>query len=347
MAHQETPDALWYTRCPVPTPLGIAGQLGWLDERFGRSGVAIKSVKDSADPEIMRSHYDHHLSWSFRQGGSVPPLWAKSTGRKTRLLGLTWIDEFQAVIALPGSGIETIADLAGRSFGLPRRSDSIVNFQRGSALKGLYSALEIGGVAPEEVELVDIVDDDPAGLVPVGSPRLHGLRRRLNYALEIKALHRGDVDAVFVKSAQGIVAANLLAAHIVSDFGFHPNPEIRINAGTPRVLTIDEEFLAKRPDMVVDLVIETLRAGRWARENRQALLRTISIESTVPEEAALTAFGENFHLGFDLTLDGDSLSALSFYKDFLLRHGILETDFNIDEWVAHEPLERALAQLGL
>ena len=28
-------DALWYTRCPVPTALGIAVHRGWFDEEFG------------------------------------------------------------------------------------------------------------------------------------------------------------------------------------------------------------------------------------------------------------------------------------------------------------------------
>jgi hypothetical protein len=31
---QSTLDTLWYTRCPVPTGLGIALQKGWLEESF-------------------------------------------------------------------------------------------------------------------------------------------------------------------------------------------------------------------------------------------------------------------------------------------------------------------------
>ncbi len=35
-------DALWYTRCGVPTAIGIAVQLGWLEKAFEPSGIAIR-----------------------------------------------------------------------------------------------------------------------------------------------------------------------------------------------------------------------------------------------------------------------------------------------------------------
>jgi hypothetical protein len=28
-------DTVWYTRCPVPSPLGIAARFGWIDAAFG------------------------------------------------------------------------------------------------------------------------------------------------------------------------------------------------------------------------------------------------------------------------------------------------------------------------
>ena len=33
-------DTLWYTRCPVPTPLGLAAKLGWFDTEFAPDGIA-------------------------------------------------------------------------------------------------------------------------------------------------------------------------------------------------------------------------------------------------------------------------------------------------------------------
>ena len=96
---------VWYTRCPVPTPVGLAAQLGYLEENFRKDGVTLKSIIDSPDRNIRQSHFNHTLDWSFRHGGNVPPIRARSEGRKTRLVGITWTDEFQAIITLPGSGI--------------------------------------------------------------------------------------------------------------------------------------------------------------------------------------------------------------------------------------------------
>ncbi|WP_204275010.1 hypothetical protein, partial [Stenotrophomonas maltophilia] len=90
------------------------------------------------------------------------------------------------------------------------------------------------------------------------------LKRRLPYSHEIAALLRGEVDAIFVKGTQGITVANLFALHPVAAFGFHPDPKIRINSGSPRVLTIDEVFAERRPDLAATLVETVARAGSWA-----------------------------------------------------------------------------------
>ncbi len=37
-----TIEALWYTRCAVPTPLGIAGRRGRLHEAFKAEGIAVQ-----------------------------------------------------------------------------------------------------------------------------------------------------------------------------------------------------------------------------------------------------------------------------------------------------------------
>ena len=95
-----TIDRLWYTRCPAPTPFGIAIQQGWLDEEFHAEGWDINALQDASDPVIRQSHYTHSQPHSFRQGGNIPALWARAQGADTRVIGLTWVDEFQGLIAL-------------------------------------------------------------------------------------------------------------------------------------------------------------------------------------------------------------------------------------------------------
>ena len=82
-------DTLWYTRCPVPTGLGIAVQKGWLQDSLGALGTQVQSLRESSDQAVRESHFDHSLRNSVRHGGSIPALWARAQGRETRLIGLS------------------------------------------------------------------------------------------------------------------------------------------------------------------------------------------------------------------------------------------------------------------
>ncbi len=337
------PTALWYTRCPVPSPLGLAGRQGWLDETFKAVGIEIRSIADSRDRTVRESHFDHHLSWSFRQGGNIPAIWARANGRATRLVGITWTDEFQAVITLPGTGIRTIGDLVGRRFGVPRRVNDQIDFHRATALKGLVSALSLEGLGPDAIQLVDLAIEESV-IQLVGDPKLFGLRRRHPYWAELAALARGEVDAIFVKGAEGIATANLIGATTVAEFGFHPDPKIRINNGTPRTLTVDETFAAERPDLVARLVEVVVRAGDWAAAHPDETLRIVAQEILATEESVLAAQGPDVHRHLRLGLDQDLVDAIAHYKDFLRDWGFLPGDFDVARWVDRTALDTVSAR---
>lgn len=336
MTRDTTPGDIWYTRCPVPTPVGLAAQLGLLEETFAREGLRLNSIIDSTDPAIRSSHFDHHLAWSFRHGGNVPPIRARSEGRATRLVGITWTDEFQAIVTLPGTGIRSTRDLVGRRFGVPRRPDGIVDFMAATALKGLASALSLEGLAPDQVEIVDIALADSV-LEARERPDLFGLRGRLPFAAEAIALLRGEVDAIYVKGTGGITAANFLAAHTVAEFGFHPDPKIRINSGSPRVLTVDERLAEDRPDLVTRLLETLTRAGAWAEEHPDEARRFVARETRSSEEVVRAANGPDLHRSLGIALDPEPIAAIGHYKDFLFAQGFLAGDFAIDDWVDARP----------
>ncbi len=334
------PEALWYTRCPVPSPLGIAERLGWLEETFLREGIAIRSIGDSPDRSIRESHFDHHLSWSFRQGGNIPAIAARARGRATRLVGITWTDEFQAIVTRPDSGIATGHDLPGRRFGLPRRQDGIVDFHHATSLKGLLSALRLADLPQEAARIVDIPVDESV-IVRVGDPSLLGLPRRLPYAPEVTALLRGEVDAIFVKSAEGVAIANQFGLRVVSEFGFHPDPAIRINNGTPRVLTVDERLATERPDLVARLIAVVARAGAWAVDHPDETRRFVAREIGSSEDAVLAANGPDLHRHLGIGLHDAHIAAIESYKAFLMEIGLIAADFDVASWVDRSFLAHA------
>ena len=94
-----------------------------------------------------------------------------------------------------------------------------------------------------------------------GESSLHGLSRRQPYWAEVAALASGTVDAIFVKAAEGIGIANLLAARVLAETGHNADPKIRINNGTPRTLTVDGSFIEERPDLATALVAQVDRAA--------------------------------------------------------------------------------------
>lgn len=336
MTIKNTISEIWYTRCPVPTPVGLAVQLGLLEEAFAKEGVKLNSIIDSKDRAIRSSHFDHHLNYSFRHGGNVPPIRARSEGNPTRLVGITWTDEFQAIITLPTSGIKTTKDLVGRRFGIARRPPGIVDFMAATALKGLVSALSLEGLTHDQVEIVDIALTDSV-LDGREGPQLYGLRNRQAYGAEIAALLRGEVDAIYVKGTGGIAVGNLIAAHTVVEFGFHPDPKIRINSGSPRVLTVDERLAEDRPDLVARLIETLHRASDWAEAHPDDVRRFVAREVGASEEVVAAANGPDLHKHLGLGLEPELVDAIGHYKDFLHEWGFLEHDFDINAWVDRRP----------
>ena len=323
---------LWYTRCPTPTPLGLAVKLGYLQSALAAKSVGVQSLQSSPDEKVRASHFDHSQPWSFRQGGNIPPIHARASGRDTRLIGINWIDEFQAVITLPSSGVRDVAELFGKRLGLPRQPPGIIDFQRATALKGLLSTLQVAGIRRDQVQFVDVATRTPTlGATTPGYPPQ--LVRRLPYANELTQLIKGEIDAFFVKGAEGLSLAHQFDAVILNQTGNHPDPAIRINNGTPRLLTVDGTLARERPDLVQSLLDSVAEAAEWASRHPDETQRFVAQEIGVSEEAVQGAFGPDLHRKFATHLDAPGLQAINSFKDFLLTEGFIDADFSVEAWV--------------
>lgn len=338
-------DTLWYTRCPVPTGLGIAVQQGWLQESLGALGTRVQSLRESDDQAVRESHFDHSLRNSVRHGGSIPALWARAQGRETRLIGLSWADEVQLILTRADSGIHSIRQLKGRRFGLPDWAGAQIDFTRAQALRGLENALLLDGLQVGDLQLVNYryggtfsdpqvqtLADTPVSTQPAGGRNL-----------ELQGLLRGEVDAIFLKGASAARHAHEFGLRTLLDTGAHPDPLIRCNNGTPRTLTVDSHLLEQHFDVARGILGAVLRAEDWARSHPQDTRRYLARETNSSEYWVSAAYGEDAHLRLRTGLDEQAIDALQDFSAFLRRWRFIPQPVDVRPWIDRQPLDALLA----
>jgi hypothetical protein len=92
---------------------------GRIEAEFAPDKIEDASLLRSPARATRESHFAHTQADSFRHGGNIPPLWPFSEGNDVRLIGLSWNDESQVVLARPDSNILTVSDLKGRTLAVP------------------------------------------------------------------------------------------------------------------------------------------------------------------------------------------------------------------------------------
>lgn len=328
------PDRIWFTRCPVPTASGIAHALGWMDEAFGREGLPVSAVQD-APPELLAQYPDDNLPGLVREGGNIQALAARATGAPTRLIGLTWIDEWQAVLVRPEVGPIDPSRLRGMRIALPAygvtRGRSIA---RGMSLAGIVGALSIAGLGLGDVEFVEVPlaaqDDGVAGASQMWTG--------------IAALARGEVDAVYVKGASAAEAAKRAGVVVGIDLDGYPSRHTRVNNGTPRPVTVGQDMIDNHFDLVVRFLVQSLRAADWAAHNLAALRRILETQTGSGPWGVEAAYRNNFHRALHPSLAPDRIDYLRRQANFLWLHGFAEHLVDVDRWIDPRPLAAAIEQ---
>ncbi len=325
-------DQIWFTRCPVPTASGIAYKLGWLSEEFAADGLPVSTLQEAR--KLGHHHYDHELPGLFREGGNVPALAARASGAPSRLIGLTWIEEWQTILVRPDSGIRQPQDLKGKRLALPAWGDSRPgSIARAMSLHGYKGALSLAGLGFDDVELVEVaLQDQQAASANEGLQRLWS---GLDY------LARGEVDAVYVKGASAADAARRLGLVVGIDLDLIAAPRYRINNGTPRPITVHQSLLDNHFELVVRFLAQTLNAAEWAANNRAGLNAILEEETRAGSAGVAEAYRGDFHTTLAPDLSAQRLDDLGVQKDFLYLHGFLERDFAIADWVDARPLQAA------
>lgn len=313
---------IYYTRCPAPTATGVGAGLGLLQKALQASGFHPSTLQDVTDPDIRRHHFEHGIANLIREGGNIPAIWAKSRGARTRLLGITWLDEIQAIVVRADADFQKIDDLAKARFAVPVSAGERLDVARISSLRGIDQALGTIGRTLSDVTLLDV---DHRHTLP-------GERGGEHFDGEQAALEEGRVDAVWLKSAVGAAAIATGRVRPVLRLDQSSDPLVRVNNGTPRTLTFHEDFIAKYPDAVRAVLDAVGKAVRSIGGDRQKLWGILADETKQSPADAEIAFGNFSTENLLPELSEERLSALQHQADFLFRQGFILDKVDVRQW---------------
>ncbi len=135
------------------------------------------------------------------------------------------------------------------------------------------------------------------------------------------------------------------AADKVVEFGSHPELLVRTGNENPTALTVSGALLREHPDLVARYLKRLLLAARWAEDHPREAAQIVASDVAAPLDWVEPAYGPELHTKFAPDLRDDWIAGLESQKDFLLKWGFIERDFDIREWIDPKPLEMARAAL--
>jgi ABC-type nitrate/sulfonate/bicarbonate transport system substrate-binding protein len=226
----------------------------------------------------------------MRQQAAVAAITARSLGAPTCLVGVSRIEDFQALVVRRDVGLRSSRDLRDRRIGLPA-----AHLQAGSprvhALRGATTALELAGMFHRHVQWSDLPAAEAVSLTLPGA-----------YCAEMAALRDGSVDAVYVRGPAGLEAARAAGNRLLFDIGAHRDPWVRAQTALLQVVIVSETLLREHPDLITQVLLE-----RWPL------------------------------LPARMSLEEGMVSALELLKTFMVRRGVIQSDFPLERWSDGQP----------
>ncbi|RLA16183.1 MAG: hypothetical protein DRQ60_05055 [Gammaproteobacteria bacterium] len=338
---------IYYTRCPVATATGIALETGQFEKEFGDGPNQFHNIKELGRDKMLQSHFDHHLDNSVREGGAIPPIWARSRGADTALLGLTFVQDSLAFLVRADSDIHNFNDLADKRCSLPLHPKLLTDFMRANTERGFLCALAEHDMAPEAVNFVDtIIDNDfkDAANPDAGSDKVKGGKQfeATMFDHELQALMDGEVDVIFIKNVQPARLMRLYGdkLRVIYDLLDAKNPDHIIN-GNPRIITISRNVVDEDPELVTRYLQVLVRSAHYGSNHQAKTARIWAREIGVEVEDIYNSYRGEFHTSVWPSLSDATLRRLRVQIDFLCDKGYLENDVDIDQWMVADLLREA------
>ncbi len=291
--------------------VGIANHKGWLQEEFGRDGVALEfaTFKGGA-PMVGQALANGQID--FAAQGDLMSVIGRSSGMKTRLI-LPSVKLGNAYVAVPAaSSARSIQDLRGK---------------RVAYFKGNYVHLQaIRILATEGMSERDIksIYLDPAS--------------------SSAALTTGDVDAVFGASDL-LTLRDKGLARILYTTRDH-SPTLTAQSG----FLVREEFASRYPTVTQRIVRVVVRTARWMSDeaNRQEIFDLWTSDRGLRSNAVEDYSGRPFVDRVSPLIDPFYVSRYKATLEEADQLGLLRgRKFDIDAWIDRRYLDQALRDLQL
>jgi ABC-type nitrate/sulfonate/bicarbonate transport system substrate-binding protein len=338
---------------PQVSANNIDQELGWCREEYKKIGVEYAYFRHAPENNWY-PHYIHNLDNLIRFGGLYPPIHVHADIRRTVLLGATWVHEGGCMAVRARDSIFRMRDLRGKKIGISKSLNTIKNdWWRIQEHMGIENMLMLHDMTMDDVELVEFPYPDdwydkPEMLVPpMNNPSELWMRRDHKHDLAFRplesALLDGTVDAIYTQSK---VFQHLQEAtgrlKMIEDLSRYPDWTIQV-ANTPAVITCTDVMADEHPELVVAYMKAMIKVGRWANDHKRAAAVILN-RQTFYRDADDTYEGIK-HVDLVPSLSAQNIECVKIGKDFMVSHGYVHNDFDVDQWARPEFLEQAFVEV--
>lgn len=339
---------VWYTRCTVATASGIAHQRGMFEPAFADSPYEARCLGELGR-EQAATHFTHSLADSIREGGAIPPLWARQNGADTVLVALAWVPECLSFYVRADSGFQSFADLRGQRVGIPVRPGLQIDFMRVNAHKAFSHALEAHGMTADDVRLTLLdIHDDPLGIANQDLGKGDARTIPSIYAPEVEALLAGQADVVFAKNAETKYLERCYAGRIRKVYDLLPTgrAEWLLNAN-PRIISVSGNTARDNPDAIVRYLQVLIRAADWAARHPTLVPDVMAGELGVAPQDIVSSYETGFEQRLWPSLSTGIQDLLRLQMQFMVANGYLSAQVSLDGWVNDSFLKEAYRRENL
>ena len=344
---------VYYTNCPLISASNVDQELGWVNEEYLKIGVDFAYFRSCRETDWY-PHYIHNQDNLIRFGGLFPPIDVMADKRRTRMLGLTHVPyEGGCLMVRANDKIFTMKDLKGKKIGITKSLNTLKNdWWRIQEHQAILAMLLVNNMSVKDVKLVDFPYpddwyDDPKMLTPLYNPTHWQLNRDHKHDLAFRpletALLEGKVDAIYSQSKvfQHIQeATGELSA--IEDLSGRPDWRLQV-ANIPAIITCTDVMAEEHPELVVAFMKGMIRVGRWANEHKRAAAAILNKQTYYLDEE--DTFQGIRHVDMVPNLSSQNLAMVNIGKEFMLKHGYIKNDFDVEKWAAPEFFEQAASEL--